>query len=84
VSALPGDPPGDGFTAIKAACIDIQLVRERDGKQLLPASTVFTEPEIETLEALSPTLEGNTERQKNPHPAGSLARASWVIARLGG
>jgi hypothetical protein len=70
--------------AIKAACIDIQLVQERDGKHQLPASTVFTEPEIETLEALSPTLEGNTERQKNPHPAQSLARASWVVARLGG
>lgn len=71
-------------TAIKAACIDIQLVQERDGKHQLPASTVFTEPEIETLEALVPTLEGKTERQKNPHPARGLARASWVVARLGG
>jgi hypothetical protein len=70
--------------AIKAACIDMQLVQERDGKHQLPASTVFAEPEIETLEALVPTLEGNTERQKNPHPARSLARAGWVIARLGG
>jgi hypothetical protein len=70
--------------ATKAACIDLQLVQERDGKHQLPASTVFAEPEIETLEALSPTLEGKTERQKNPHPVRSLARASWVIARLGG
>jgi hypothetical protein len=70
--------------AIKAACIDIQLVQERDGKHQLPASTVFTEPEIETLEALVPTLEGKTERQKNPHPVRSLARARWVVARLGG
>jgi hypothetical protein len=67
--------------AIKAACIDIQLVQERDGKHQLPASTVFTEPEIETLEVLVPTLEGKTERQKNPHPARSLARACWVVAR---
>ena len=70
--------------AIKAACIDIQLVQERDGKHQLPASTVFAEPEIETLEALVPTLEGKTERQKNPHPDRSLARACWVVARLGG
>ncbi len=70
--------------ATKAACIDIQLVQERDGKHGLLASTVFTEPEIDTIEALSPTLEGKTERQKNPHPARSLARASWVMARLGG
>jgi hypothetical protein len=70
--------------ATKAACIDIQLVQERDGKHGLPASTVFSEPETETLNALSPTLEGQTERQKNPHPPRSLAHASWVIARLGG
>jgi hypothetical protein len=70
--------------ATKAACVDIQLVQEREGKHGLPASTVFSEPEIETLNALSPTLEGSTERQKNPHPPRSLAHASWVIARLGG
>jgi hypothetical protein len=52
----------------------LPLLQARDGKHLLPASTVFTEPEIETFEALSPTLEGNTEQQKNPHPARSLAR----------
>ncbi|MEG3147984.1 hypothetical protein U1839_25320, partial [Sphingomonas sp. RT2P30] len=28
--------------------------------------------------------EGKTERQKNPHPKGSLAYAAWVCARLGG
>jgi hypothetical protein len=44
----------------------------------------ITEPEIDTIEALVPTLEGKTDRQKNPHPGRSLARASWVIARLGG
>lgn len=70
--------------AIKAACIDMQLVQERDGRHGLPASTVYSEPEIDTIETLSPTLEGRTERQKNPHPPRSLARASWVMARLGG
>jgi hypothetical protein len=70
--------------AIKAACIDIQLVQERDGTYGLPASIAFSEPQIDTIEALTPTLEGKTERQKNPHPCRSLARASWVIARLGG
>jgi hypothetical protein len=70
--------------ATKAACIDMQLVQERDGKDRLPASNIFTEPEIETLEALNPTLEGKTERQQNIHPVASLARAAWIIARLGG
>jgi hypothetical protein len=70
--------------AVKAACIDIQLTQERDGKHKLPGSTVFTEPEMDTIEALVPTLEGSTERQENPHAVRSLARASWVVARLGG
>lgn len=70
--------------AAKAACIDIQMVQERDGKHRLPATCIFSEPEIETLEALVPSLEGKTERQKNPHPNRSLARAAWVVARLGG
>jgi len=69
--------------ALKAACIDMQLVQERDGQHGLPASTVFAPAEIVTLEALNPTLEGKTEKQKNPHPALSLAWAGWVIARLG-
>ena len=72
------------LAAVKAACIDIQLTQERDGKHPLPGSTVFTAPEMDTIEALVPTLEANTDRQKNPHSARSLAQASWVIARLGG
>jgi hypothetical protein len=62
----------------------MQLVQERDGKHGLAATVVFPQPEIETIEALNPTLERKTARQQNPHPANSLARACWVIARLGG
>ena len=70
--------------ATKAACIDIQLTQGRDGTDQMPASNIFSEPEIETLEALNPTLEGSTERQQNLHPLASLAWAAWIIARLGG
>jgi hypothetical protein len=70
--------------ATKAACVIMQLVQERDGTHGLPASVAFDEPEIDTIEMLSPTLEGKTQRQKNPHPPRSLAHASWVMARLGG
>lgn len=69
--------------AVKAACIDMQLVQERDGAHGSPASMIFSEAEIETIEALNPTLEGATIRQQNPHGKASLARAGWVIARLG-
>ena len=70
--------------AVKAACITMQLVQERDGLHGRAAAEVFSEAEIDTFEALTPTLERKTERQKNPHPPRSLARASWVVARLGG
>jgi len=71
-------------TTVKAATITIQLVQERDGRHGLPAAAAFTEPEVETLAALGPTLEGKTARQQNPHPLRSLAWATWIIARLGG
>ena len=70
--------------ATKAACVDIQLTQGRDGSDQMPALNVFSEPEIDTLAALGPTLEGKTERQQNPHPITSLAWAAWIIARLGG
>ena len=69
--------------AVKAATIAIQLVQERDGRDGLPATVAFTKPELQTLAALGPTLEGKTPRQQNPHPASSLAWAAWIIARLG-
>jgi len=53
--------------ATKAACIDIQLTQERDGKRQLPASTVFTEAETQTLAVLGPTLEGKVPCQQNPY-----------------
>lgn len=45
---------------------------------------VFDPADQPTLEAVCTTLEGKTERQKNPHPKGSLATACLVCARLGG
>lgn len=70
--------------AVKAACAILQLVQERDGAHAQPASHLLDPAEMHTIEALVPKLEGKTTRQRNPHPQESLARASWVIARLGG
>jgi hypothetical protein len=64
--------------------VDILLTQGRDSTDPMPASNVFIEPEIDTLAALGPTLEGSTERQQNRHPARSLAWAAWIIACLGG
>lgn len=61
-----------------------QLVQARDGTTGQPASDAFDPGDEPFLEAVSAKLEGKTERQRNPHPKGTLAFAAWVIARLGG
>lgn len=70
--------------ALIAAVIVLQLVRERDGTDKRPLDDAFDPDDQPVLETISVSLEGKTERQKNPHPTGSLAFASWVFARLGG
>ncbi len=69
-----------------AAVIIQQLVHARDGGlgPLRPCTDAFGPEDIPLLEAFCAKLEGKTERQKNPHPKGSLAYAAWVCARLGG
>jgi hypothetical protein len=67
-----------------AAVQVLQLVRDRDGSAGRPLTDVFDAADQPALQAVCATLEGKTVRQKNPHPPGSLAYASWVCARLGG
>jgi hypothetical protein len=67
-----------------AAVTVLQLVRERDGAAKRSLEDAFDPDDRPALEAVSTSLEGKTERQKNPHPKGSLAFAAWVLARLGG
>ena len=69
--------------ALIAAVRTIQLVDARDGGPR-PATDVADPQLIAAAEAIGPTLEGRTERQKNPHPLRSLAWLSWIAARLGG
>lgn len=76
------------ITAALIAAVAIQqLVHGRDGPPAgppRPCTDVFQSEDIPILEAYCAKLEGKTERQKNPHPKGSLAYAAWVCARLGG
>src|SRR5215216_4628638 len=69
--------------ALTAAARTIQLVDARDGSSR-PASDVADENLIAAAQAIGPTLERATARQKNPHPSRSLAWLTWIIARLGG
>ena len=70
--------------AASAAAIVIQLVQARDGRVPQPASLAFTQHEIKLIAILNEKMQGNTARQKNPHPANTLAWVAWVIAKLGG
>lgn len=76
------------MAALIAAITVQQLVHARDGVQgpapLRPITDAFDPDDTPLLEAFCKRLEGKTERQKNPHPKGSLAYAAWVCARLGG
>ena len=70
--------------ALIAAVRVMQLVRGRDGGTGQSLTDAFAAADEALIEALVVRLEGRTEKQKNPHPPGSLARAAWVIGRLGG
>lgn len=43
----------------------------------------FSQQEVELIQKLNPSLEGNRGKQKNPHPKESLAFATSVMTRLG-
>ena len=47
------------------------------------AQTIFTDKQIQFMKILLPTLEGKTEKQKNPFSTNTLVWAAWIIARLG-
>lgn len=70
--------------SLMAATLTMQLVRARTGQSGQNIDCAFTSEETACIEKLNPTLEGNTQKQKNPYPKKSLAFAAWVIGRLGG
>ena len=69
--------------ALGAAARIIQLVDARDGGSR-PMSDVLDTRFEPAVAALSRAREGATQKQRNPHPPGSLAWVSWVVARYGG
>ena len=67
--------------ALPAALAVMQLVLGRG--QPAP-QTVLDAAELACLQHLAPRLDGRTDKQRNPHPAASLAWVCWCMARLGG
>lgn len=70
--------------ALRAAIVCMQLVYARGGDDQRPATAAFLPEDIDALEAIAPTVDGRTDRLRNPHPPRSLPWAAWIIARLGG
>ncbi len=70
-------------TLIAAVTVQ-QLLHARDGATARPLSDAFDAKDRTLLEALNRSVEGNTARQQNPHPPGTLAYAAWTCGRLGG
>lgn len=74
-----------GILTMQAATKVMQLRQStRDVDCPLPVDIIFDEQEQKCLQDLSRTLEGKTQKLKNPYPAHLLSWASWIIARLGG
>lgn len=71
------------FCTLMAATKIIQLLQARDNP-IIEIETAFSKDEIECLHKILPTLEGKTDKLKNPFDPQSLAYATWIIARLGG
>ena len=71
--------------ALIAAVRIMQLVIGRDGKTEQPLTDVIADPvQLPALVAINKTLEGRTEKLKNPFDPSSLAWFSWIASRLGG
>jgi hypothetical protein len=71
--------------ALIAAVRVMQLVIGRDGSTGQKLTDGIADPvEVPALQAIHTTLEGRTQKLKNPHDPTSLAWYAWIAARLGG
>ena len=69
--------------ALRAAVVCMQLVQARHGADQRPATAAFDEDDMPVLQAIAPTVDGKTQRLRNPFQPKSLPWAAWIIARLG-
>ena len=83
---MPSEEPFRKLATITtiAAVTVMQLVLARDGNSGELLEQAFDASDVPVFEHVNKQMEGATLKQKNPHPKGTLARAAWVIARLGG
>jgi len=78
-----------GFTKLAiigliAAIRSMQLVMARDGNTGQPVTDAADPADMPALRHLNASLEGRTEKLRNPHGESQLAWYAWIVARLGG
>ncbi|HUD58247.1 MAG TPA: IS4 family transposase [Acetobacteraceae bacterium] len=72
------------MVALIAAVRAMQLVKARDGSTGQPITDAVSQADLPALRSLSRSLEGRTEKLKNPFDPTTLAWLAWIVARLGG
>lgn len=62
------------------------MILHNASKEILPIAIKdsFSEQEVACLKSCNKKYEGNTIKQKNPHPQDSLQWVYWVLSRMGG
>ncbi len=71
--------------AMQAALKILQLRQDRDGLCSIGGYVAFSQEEMDFAETIyHAQYKGKTTLQRNPHLMESLARMSWIIARMGG
>ena len=70
--------------ALIAAVRSMQLVLARDGRTGQTIADAAEPADMPALTTLNASLEGRTDKLKNPHHPTTLAWLAWIVARLGG
>ena len=70
--------------AAVAGVVVMRMVEGREAPARHRATDIVEVQDLPCLKALCLSLEGKTQKQKNPHAEGSLAWLAWIIGRLGG
>jgi hypothetical protein len=70
--------------ALIAAVRSMQLVLARGGDTGQTIADAVNPADMAALHSLNASLQGRTDRLKNPHDGTTLAWLAWIVARLGG
>ncbi len=70
--------------ALIAAVRSMQLVMARDGSTRQPVTDAVDAADMAALRCVSASLEGRTDKLKNPYDPVTLAWFCWIVAQLGG